>query len=77
LENFSIKEQLLFFLIPLIVSILLEYLFHDLARGIANGVIIGIIFAIGNTIKKTIVIRKNYCIFLTRYIVSDMFFDGS
>lgn len=41
-----IKKQILFFLVPLIISILLGYLTHNLMRGVTNGIILGIIFAI-------------------------------
>ncbi len=40
------KKQILFFLVPLITSILLGYLTHNLMRGVTNGIILGIIFAI-------------------------------
>ena len=35
------SKQFLFFLVPLIISILLGYLFHDLMMGITNGIITG------------------------------------
>jgi hypothetical protein len=37
------EKQVLFFLVPLIISTLLGYLFHDLVTGVTNGVVTGII----------------------------------
>ncbi len=44
--RFFTKKQVLFFLVPLIISTLLGYLFHDLVMGVTNGVVTGIIFLI-------------------------------
>ncbi|MDD4760621.1 MAG: hypothetical protein ACOX7Y_07920 [Methanosarcina sp.] len=47
MEKSLMKNQFLYFIIPLIICVLLGYLSHDLMNGIRAGIFIGIGFVIG------------------------------
>lgn len=47
MERSSVKEQLLYFIMAVLVCTLLGYLSHDLINGIQTGIFVGIGFVIG------------------------------
>lgn len=47
MEKPPVKQQLLYFIIAVIVCTLLGYLSHDLMNGIQTGIFVGIGFVIG------------------------------
>jgi hypothetical protein len=53
MEKLPMKQQLLYFIIVIIVCTLLGFLSHDLTNGVVSGIFIGIGFVIGmNLIGK-------------------------